>query len=69
MSLIKKELLDILACPADKGELREIENISRLECLKCGLKYPVREGIPVMLLDEAEAPPVEEKREAEQGKI
>lgn len=62
MPLIKKELLDILACPADKGSLREIENISRLECLKCGRKYPVRQGIPTMLIDEAEMPPVEGKK-------
>lgn len=62
MPLIKKELLDILACPADKGNLREIENISRLECLKCGRQYPVKEGIPVMLMDEAETPPVEEEK-------
>ncbi len=60
MALIKKELLDILVCPFDKGDLREIEESSRLKCLKCGRLYPVREGIPVMLLDEAEIQPVSE---------
>ncbi|MBN1863275.1 MAG: Trm112 family protein [Victivallales bacterium] len=54
MKLISKELMDILVCPADKSELREIEETSQLECKKCKRRYPVREGIPVMLLDEAE---------------
>jgi uncharacterized protein YbaR (Trm112 family) len=50
--MIDKELLDILACPACRGdvELRE----DRIVCRKCGKKYPVKDGIPVMLIDEAE---------------
>ncbi len=58
MSMIKKELLDILVCPVDKKNLRELEKEMKLECSACGRKYPVREGIPVMLIDEAELPPV-----------
>jgi len=49
-----QDLLDILACPACKGGLTPLEDQSSLHCPACGLKYPIREGIPVMLLDEAE---------------
>ena len=56
MSMIKKELLDILVCPVDKKPLRELEKEMKLECPICGRKYPVKDGIPVMLIDEAELP-------------
>ncbi len=51
--MIDKKLLEILACPVCKGdiELRE----ERIVCIKCGRRYPIRDGIPVMLADEAEA--------------
>ncbi len=50
--MIDKELLDILACPACKADVELIGN--KIVCTKCGKKYPVRDGIPVMLIDEAE---------------
>ncbi|MCK9431126.1 MAG: Trm112 family protein [Candidatus Omnitrophica bacterium] len=50
--MIDKELIDILACPACKADVELKEN--KIVCKKCGRKYPVREGIPVMLIDEAE---------------
>ena len=52
--MIDKELLEILACPACKAPVRLEEE--RLVCTNsaCGLRYPIREGIPVMLIDEAE---------------
>lgn len=50
--MIDKELLDILACPACKGDVTLKDD--RIVCLSCGKKYPVRDGIPVMLIDEAE---------------
>ncbi|MCX5696113.1 MAG: Trm112 family protein [Candidatus Omnitrophica bacterium] len=50
--MMDKELLDILACPACKGDV-EFKK-SRIVCKKCGKKYPVKDGIPVMLIDEAE---------------
>ena len=50
--MIDKELLDILACPACKADVELKDN--KIVCKKCGKKYPVREGIPVMLIDEAE---------------
>ncbi|HPB55893.1 MAG TPA: Trm112 family protein, partial [Candidatus Aminicenantes bacterium] len=51
---IDKELLEILACPLCKAEVREVREGEGLQCVQCGRIYPVREGIPVMLIDEAE---------------
>ena len=50
--MIDKTLLDILACPACKGDVELKEN--RIVCKKCAKKYPIKDGIPVMLIDEAE---------------
>ncbi len=50
---INKELLDILACPKCKGDLIYRESDNGLICEKCKLMYPVKEGIPVMLIEEA----------------
>lgn len=51
--MIAKELLEVLACPKCKGpvELRG----EALECDACKLRYRIDDGIPVMLMDEAEA--------------
>jgi hypothetical protein len=50
-------LLDILACPACHGKLRADEQASELVCTgECGRAYPVRDDIPVLLIDEARAP-------------
>ncbi len=49
-------LRDLLVCPACHGALREDDPAQRLECTACGLRYPVRDGIPVMLVEEAEPP-------------
>ncbi|MBU2514815.1 Trm112 family protein [bacterium] len=48
-----QKLLDILACPQCKGDLSLTSQKDGLICEKCRLKYPIREGIPVMLIDEA----------------
>ena len=58
---VDKELLEILACPADKSPVKEEGD--RLVCTQCGRRYPVRDGIPVMLLDEAEGGPEGEGKE------
>ena len=50
--MIDNELLEILACPACKGDVR-LEN-GKIVCVQCGRKYPIRDGIPIMLVDEAE---------------
>jgi len=51
--MISEKNLSILACPACKGDLLQSANGSDLLCLICDLGYPVRNGIPVMLPDEA----------------
>jgi len=50
--MIDNELLEILACPACKGDVELKED--KIVCTQCGFKYPVRDGIPIMLVDEAE---------------
>ena len=47
-----EELLNILACPACKADVRLEEQ--RIVCTECGRKYPIRDSIPIMLIDEAE---------------
>lgn len=49
-------LLEILVCPACRATLRVDEAASTLGCTGCGLVYPVRDGIPVLLVDEAMRP-------------
>jgi len=50
---IERELLEILACPKCKGDIRLNKDESGLICDKCKLMYKIRDGIPVMLIDEA----------------
>ena len=54
MSLIHPDLAAVFVCPVDKGQLIEDVEGSRLVCSDCDRRYPVRDGIPVMLIDEAE---------------
>src|SRR3954453_17215928 len=49
-------LLEILACPDCKSPLRADDAASELVCTGCGLAYPVRADIPVLLIDEARRP-------------
>ncbi len=48
-------LLEILACPECKVRV-ELEG-DRLLCVQCGRQYRIENGIPIMLVDEAEPPP------------
>ena len=52
-------LLELVVCPDCHGDLR-VEQAARgateLVCTRCGLAYPVRDGIPVLLVDEARRP-------------
>jgi uncharacterized protein YbaR (Trm112 family) len=50
---LDQALLDILACPSCHGSLRVDDAASELVCTGCGLAYPVRDDIPVLLIDEA----------------
>lgn len=53
---IDPRLLAILICPACHGELTELAAEGGLECARCGRIYPVRDEIPVMLVEEASPP-------------
>lgn len=50
---VPRQLLEILVCPKCRGELEYREQESTLLCHQCRLKYPVRDGIPIMLIDDA----------------
>ena len=50
---ISKDLLDILACPKCKGDLRLTAEQDGLICETCRLLYEIRDDIPIMLIDKA----------------
>jgi uncharacterized protein YbaR (Trm112 family) len=50
---VAPQLLGILVCPKCKGELEYREAEQVLICHACRLRYPVRDDIPIMLIDEA----------------
>jgi uncharacterized protein YbaR (Trm112 family) len=50
---IDRELLGILACPKCRGTLRLTQKEDGLVCDACRLMYPIKDDIPVMLIDEA----------------
>ncbi|MCX7927557.1 MAG: Trm112 family protein [Candidatus Omnitrophica bacterium] len=50
--MLDRELLSILICPACRGEVKEEEN--KIVCTKCKRKYPICDGVPIMLIEEAE---------------
>jgi len=53
MSTVDPKLLEILVCPLTKGPLRYDREKQELVSEKAGLAYPIRDGIPIMLVDEA----------------
>ena len=56
MSAIDPKLLEILACPFCKSDV-VLKDENRLVCVQCRRAYPIRDGIPVMLIDEATIEP------------
>lgn len=52
---LDEDLLEILVCPKCKGELEYREEDDALLCHECRLRYAIDDGIPVMLVDEAES--------------
>ena len=54
---IDKQLLEILACPVCKTEVKITRDEKGLKCIKCSRIYPIKDDIPVMLIDEAEIDP------------
>lgn len=51
---ISKELLEILACPLCKEEVKLTADGNGLKCEKCRRVYPIRDDIPIMLIEEAQ---------------
>jgi uncharacterized protein len=54
--MIDTKLLEILACPACHGDVEYNMKEEKIICIECNRRYPVKDGIPVMLVDEAEIP-------------
>ena len=52
--MIDDALLAILACPACQGDVKLLDE--KIVCAKCGRRYPIKNGIPVLLADESEKP-------------
>ena len=50
---VSKDLLEILVCPVCKASLELLQDENGLRCSPCRLVYPIRDDIPVMLVDEA----------------
>jgi len=50
---LDERLMEILVCPACHGDVEHKERRKVIVCTACGLQYPVRDGIPVMLVEEA----------------
>ena len=54
MPRLDPALMEVLVCPQCHGTLQEDAANSKLRCEKCGLAFPVEDGIPIMLVEEAE---------------
>jgi hypothetical protein len=52
--MLSQELLDILVCPACKGDLAYDATVQTLTCPACRLRYRIEDDIPIMLVEEAE---------------
>ena len=50
---VSQDLLEILACPACKADVEVKPDGQALKCVECKRVYPIRDDIPVMLIDEA----------------
>lgn len=52
--MIDKELIDILACPDCKSDVELKDN--KIVCKACGRRYPIKDDIPILLVEESEPP-------------
>ena len=55
--MLRKDLLEDLGCPACIQPLEYRENPESLKCTQCSRVYPVKDGFPIMLMDEATIEP------------
>jgi uncharacterized protein YbaR (Trm112 family) len=54
--MISQETLDVLRCPMDPGNTRLEATETALVCQRCRVEFPIREGIPCLLIEEAVLP-------------
>lgn len=62
---VSQELLDILVCPLCKVSVKLVDDDTGLKCEECERVYPIKDDIPVMLVDEATVPPRQSSPQAE----
>jgi uncharacterized protein YbaR (Trm112 family) len=55
--MISQELLEILRCPLDPSHTRLTLEADRLICQRCQLRFKIKDGFPVLVVEEAELPP------------
>jgi uncharacterized protein len=55
--MISQDLLDILRCPLDPSKTGLALQSDHLLCTRCGLKFPIRDDLPNLVVEEAELPP------------
>lgn len=55
--MISEDLLSILRCPLNPGQAQLILDGAHLVCEQCRLRFPIKDGFPVLIVEEAELPP------------
>jgi uncharacterized protein YbaR (Trm112 family) len=55
-SMISQDLLDILRCPMDPSHTRLTLEEQQLVCERCKTRFPIKDGLPVLVIEEAELP-------------
>lgn len=55
--MVSPELLDILRCPLDPSHTRLTLDNDKLVCQRCALRFKIKDGFPVLIVEEAELPP------------
>lgn len=53
---VSAELVELLVCPVDHGQIEYKDRRNLIICTVCGRQYPVRDNIPIMLVEEAVLP-------------
>ena len=54
--MINQELLDMLRCPLSPSTARLVLRNDRLECERCALRFQIKDGFPILVVEEAELP-------------
>lgn len=54
--MISQELLDILRCPMDPSNTRLTLDGDHLVCQRCAVKFKIKDGLPILVIEEAELP-------------